>query len=136
MPVKILVVEDDPHMLGLLKAILTDRTGYEVDATAKPQEISKILQEGRCDLVVTDLKMPLMEGLDLIEFIKGMDPLVPIIVIAPHGASETAQEAIQKGAYDFIAEPFRQESILITIRRALEWRRMQGELAALNSTIG
>jgi len=77
-----------------------------------------------------------VEGMDLIDLIKGIDPLIPIIVIAPYGTAETAPEAIQKGAYDFISEPFRKESILITIKRALEWRRMQGELATLKLPAG
>jgi len=136
MPDKILVVDDEPNMLRLLKTILMDKTGYEVDTTNNPLEVNKMLQEGHFDLVVTDLKMPLVDGMDLIEIIKGIDPLIPVIVITAYGTIETAEEAIQKGAYDFITKPFRKESILITIKRALEWKRMQGELAALKTPAG
>jgi DNA-binding NtrC family response regulator len=131
MPERILVVDDEPNMLRLLKTILMDKTGYEVTTTNNPLEVSKLLQEGHYDLVVTDLKMPLVDGIDLIGIVKNIDATMPIIVITAYGTIETAEEAIQKGAYDFITKPFRKETILITIKRALEWKRMQGELAAL-----
>ncbi len=131
MPDRILVVDDEPNMLRLLKTILMDKTGYEVTTTNNPLEVSKLLQEGHYDLVVTDLKMPLVDGIDLIGIVKNIEAAMPIIVITAYGTIETAEEAIQKGAYDFITKPFRKETILITIKRALEWKRMQGELAAL-----
>jgi len=131
MPERILVVDDEPNMLRLLKTILMDKTGYEVTTTNNPLEVSKLLQEGHYDLVVTDLKMPLVDGIDLIGIVKNIDASMPIIVITAYGTIETAEEAIQKGAYDFITKPFRKETILITIKRALEWKRMQGELAEL-----
>ena len=131
MPDRILVVDDEPNMLRLLKTILMDKTGYEVTTTNNPLEVSKLLQEGHYDLVVTDLKMPLVDGIDLIGIVKNIDATMPIIVITAYGTIETAEEAIQKGAYDFITKPFRKETILITIKRGLEWKRMQGELAEL-----
>jgi DNA-binding NtrC family response regulator len=131
MPERILVVDDEPNMLRLLKTILMDKTGYEATTTNNPLEVSKLLQESHYDLVVTDLKMPLVDGIDLIGIVKNIDATMPIIVITAYGTIETAEEAIQKGAYDFITKPFRKETILITIKRALEWKRMQGELAAL-----
>ena len=131
MPERILVVDDEPNMLRLLKTILMDKTGYEVTTTNNPLEVSKLLQESQYDLVVTDLKMPLVDGIDLIGIVKQIEATMPIIVITAYGTIETAEEAIQKGAYDFITKLFRKETILITIKRALEWKRMQGELAAL-----
>jgi DNA-binding NtrC family response regulator len=134
MPERILVVDDEPNMLRLLKTILMDKTGYEVTTTNNPLEVSKMLQEAHYDLVITDLKMPLVDGIDLIDIIRGIDTAMPIIMITAYGTIETAEEAIQKGAYDFITKPFRKETILITIKRALEWRRMQSELAALKKS--
>ncbi|OGR24714.1 MAG: histidine kinase [Desulfobacca sp. RBG_16_60_12] len=131
MPERILVVDDEPNMLRLLKTILMDKTGYEVTTTNNPLEVSKLLQDGHYDLVVTDLKMPLVDGIDLIGIVRNIEAAMPIIVITAYGTIETAEEAIQKGAYDFITKPFRKETILITIKRALEWKRMQGELAEL-----
>jgi DNA-binding NtrC family response regulator len=131
MPERILVVDDEPNMLRLLKTILMDKTGYEVTTTNNPLEVNKLLQESHYDLVITDLKMPLVDGIDLIGIVRTHDATMPIIVITAYGTIETAEEAIQKGAYDFITKPFRKETILITIKRALEWKQMQGELAEL-----
>ena len=80
MPDRILVVDDEPNMLRLLKTILMDKTGYEVTTTNNPLEVSKLLQEGHYDLVVTDLKMPLVDGIDLIGIVKNLDAAMPIIV--------------------------------------------------------
>jgi DNA-binding NtrC family response regulator len=130
---RILVVDDEPNMLRLLKTILTDRTGYEVDTTNNPLEVSRLLKEKPYDLVISDLKMPLVDGIDLIDIIRQIDAQLPIVIITAYGTLETAEEAVEKGAYDFITKPFRKEAILITVKRALEWRRMQQELATLKA---
>jgi DNA-binding NtrC family response regulator len=132
MPERILVVDDEPNMLRLLHTILTGKTGYEVVTTNNPLEVSKLLQEEKSfDLLITDLKMPLVDGMDLIDMVKQVEAKLPIIIITAYGTTETAEEAVKKGAYDFITKPFRKETILITIKRALEWKLMQGELEAL-----
>lgn len=128
---RILVIDDEPNMLRLLKTILMNKTGYTVVTTNNPLEVKSLLEEERYDLVVSDLKMPLVDGLDLIDIIKKVDAHLPIIIITAYGTSEVAEEAVKKGAYDFIVKPFRKETILIAIKRALEWKRMQGELEAL-----
>ncbi|MCL4503270.1 MAG: response regulator [Deltaproteobacteria bacterium] len=128
---RILVVDDEPNMLRLLKTIIMDKTGYEVVTINNPLEVSKLLQEDSFDLVITDLKMPLVDGLDLIDIVRKVDVNLPIIIITAYGTSETAEEAVQKGAYDFITKPFRKETILITIKRALEWKQMQKEINRL-----
>ncbi|MBW1917335.1 MAG: response regulator [Deltaproteobacteria bacterium] len=130
---RILVVDDEPNMLRLLKTVITDKTDYEVVTTNNSLEVPKLLQDEHFDLVITDLKMPLVDGMDVIEITKKNDPNIPIIIITAYGTIETAEEAVQKGAYDFITKPFRRETILITIKRALEWKKMQGELAALKT---
>jgi DNA-binding NtrC family response regulator len=133
MPERILVVDDEPNMLRLLKTILMGQTGYEVATTNNPLEVSKLLQAESYDLVITDLKMPLVDGMDLIDIIKKVEVNLPIIIITAYGTSETAEEAVQRGAYDFVTKPFRKETILITVKRALEWKRLQSELQALKS---
>ena len=130
---RLLVIDDEPNMLRLLKTILMDKTGYTVITTNNPLEVQSLLLQESFDLVITDLKMPLVDGIDLIDIIKKVDVRLPIIIITAYGTSEIAEEAIKKGAYDFILKPFRKEAILIAIKRALEWKRMQGELEALKS---
>ena len=128
---RLLVIDDEPNMLRLLKTILTDKTGYTVTTTNNPLEVESLLQQKSFDLVITDLKMPLVDGIDLIDIIKKVSVQLPIIIITAYGTSEKAEEALRKGAYDFIVKPFRKEAILIAIKRALEWKRLQGELEAL-----
>ena len=123
MPERILVVDDEPNMLRLLKTILMDKTGYEVTTTNNPLEVSKLLQEEPYDLVVSDLKMPLVDGIDLIDIIKKISPDLPIIIITAYGTIETAEEAIQKGAYDFITKPFRKEALAVVIDAVLAGSR-------------
>ena len=130
---RLLVIDDEPNMLRLLKTILMDKTGYTVITTNNPLEVESLLQQKSFDLVITDLKMPLVDGIDLIDIIKKVSVQLPIIIITAYGTSEKAEEALRKGAYDFILKPFRKEAILIAIQRALEWKRMQGELEALKS---
>ncbi len=131
---RILVVDDEPNMLRLLRTILMDKTGYEVITTNNPLEVGKLLREESFDLVVTDLKMPLVDGLDLIDIVRQVKGNLPIVIITAYGTTETAEEAVRKGAYDFITKPFRKETILITIKRALEWKQLQGELEALKKS--
>ncbi|MHB9074912.1 MAG: response regulator [Desulfobaccales bacterium] len=130
---RLLVIDDEPNMLRLLKTILMDKTGYTVITTNNPLEVQSLLLQEPFDLVITDLKMPLVDGLDLIDIIKKIDVHLPIIIITAYGTGEIAEEAVKKGAYDFIVKPFRKEAILIAIKRALEWKRLQGELEALKS---
>lgn len=134
MPSRILIVDDEPNMLRLLQAIITGKTDYQVVTTNNPLEVSKLLEGEPFDLVITDLKMPLLDGMDLIDLVKAKDPLIPVVMITAYGTIDTAEEAIRKGAYDYITKPFRQEAILITLKRALEWRQMQLELQALKQS--
>jgi DNA-binding NtrC family response regulator len=133
MPERLLVVDDEPNMLRLLKTILMDKTGYEVITTNHPLEVGKLIQDMSFDLVITDLKMPLVDGMDLVDIIKKIDIHLPIVIITAYGTTETAEEAVQKGAYDFITKPFRKETILIAIKRALEWQQMQREIETLKN---
>jgi DNA-binding NtrC family response regulator len=85
MPERILAVDDEPNMLRLLKTIITNKTNYEVVTTNNPLEAAKLLQEEPFDLLITDLKMPLMDGMDLIETVKKIDASLPIIMITAYG---------------------------------------------------
>jgi DNA-binding NtrC family response regulator len=87
-----------------------------------------LVKEGAFDLLITDLKMPGINGLELIEEVRKIDKSIPILVITAYGSIESAEEAIHKGAYDYITKPFRKEQILIAINRALEWKEMKREI--------
>lgn len=127
MPEKILIVDDEPDMLKLLSMIIREKTPYEVITTNNPLEAYEFAKKGGFDLVISDLKMPGLDGIELIEAVKNIDEDIPIIIITAYGTVESATEAIQKGGFDFITKPFRKEQILFTIDRALKWLKLQRE---------
>jgi DNA-binding NtrC family response regulator len=132
MNAKILIVDDELDMLELLEMIITEKTPHQVMTTNNPLEVLRLMREQEADLLVTDLRMPAMGGIELIKKIKESYPILPIIVITAYGSSQSAEESVSAGAYDYITKPFRKDQILITINRALEWGAMKKELAALH----
>jgi len=124
----ILIVDDEVDMLTLLAKIITEKTNHNVTTTNISLEVPKLIKEGAFDLLITDLKMPGMDGIQLIFEVKKIDKTIPILVITAYGSEESAEEAIIGGAYDYITKPFRKQQILIAISRALEWKDMKDRL--------
>jgi DNA-binding NtrC family response regulator len=127
MPERILVVDDELDMLMLLRMIIEDNSDHAVETTNNPSEGLKMLTEKDYDLVISDLKMPGMDGMELFDELQEIKPGVPVIIITAYGSLETADEAMKKGVSDFITKPFRKDSILFTINRVLELARVQKE---------
>jgi DNA-binding NtrC family response regulator len=127
MPQKILVVDDELDMLMLLRMIIEDNTDYEVETTNNPSEGLKLITDNEYDLVISDLKMPGMDGMELFDELREIRPDIPVIIITAYGSLGTADEAMNKGVSDFITKPFRKDSILFTINRVLELSRVQRE---------
>jgi DNA-binding NtrC family response regulator len=128
---QILIVDDEVDMLALLAMIITEKTNHRATTTNNPLEVPKLIKEGAFDLLIADLKMPGMDGLELIDEVRKIDKSIPILIITAYGSIESAEEAIHKGAYDYITKPFRKEQILIAINRALEWKEMRREIDSL-----
>ncbi|MBW1895686.1 MAG: response regulator [Deltaproteobacteria bacterium] len=120
MPQRILVVDDELDMLMLLRMIVEDNTNYEVETTNNPSEALKLLTEKDYNLVISDLKMPGMDGIELFDELREIKPDVPVIIMTAYGSLETSEDAMKKGVADFITKPFRKDSILFTINRVLE----------------
>jgi DNA-binding NtrC family response regulator len=135
MPEKLLIVDDEPDMLKLLGMIIRDKTPYETITTNNPTEALDLVQKGGYDLVITDLKMPGLDGVEMLEAVKKLDADIPVIIMTAYGTVETAEEALSKGAFDFITKPFRKEQILFTIEKALKWLRLQRENQKLKEQI-
>ena len=131
----ILIVDDELDMLELLELIITDRTDYRVITTSEPQMATQLMREQPVDLVITDLRMPEMDGLELIEKIKQWDDQIPFIIITAYGTMESAMEALRQGALDYITKPFRREQILLTVEKAMKWRRLLKENQALKAEL-
>jgi DNA-binding NtrC family response regulator len=132
---RILIVDDEIDMLELLELIITDRTDYEVTTTNNPMEVPELLKKAPYDLLITDLRMPDVDGIELIEMVKQIDDQLPFMIITAYGTIESAVEAMRKGAFDYITKPFRQEQILLTIEKVMKWRRLQKENIALKAEL-
>ena len=135
MPQKILVIDDEVDMLFLLRTIIEDNTDYEVETTNSPSEGIKLMKEMDFQLVVTDLKMPGLDGMDLFDEFRDINSEVPVIIITAYGSLETANEALKKGVADFITKPFRKDTILFTIQRVLELSHVKKENIALKKKL-
>lgn len=131
----ILIVDDEVSLLVLLQRIITERMPYSVHTTASSLEAAKEVEENDYDLLIADLKMPNVDGLDLLQRVKQLGKDTEVVIITAFGSVETAVEAIKKGAYDYITKPFRKEQILVTIDRAMQWRRLKSKVAELERQI-
>lgn len=136
MPEKLLVVDDEPDMLKLLSMIIKEKTPYEIITTNNPVEALDLAQRGGFDIVITDLKMPGLDGIELLNAVRNFDKDIPIIIITAYATAESAAEAMEKNAFDFITKPFRKEQILFTIEKALKWLRTQRENKMLREQLG
>jgi DNA-binding NtrC family response regulator len=121
---RILAVDDELDMLALLKMIVEGYSEHQVTTTNNPLEAAELLEKDSFDLILTDLKMPGMDGMELLARAKSRDEDALVLVITAYGSLESAEEAMNKGAFDFITKPFRKEQILLAIDRAMRWRDM------------
>lgn len=125
----ILAVDDEPHMLKLLERIISEKTSYRFSACGNSLEIPEILGKERFDLIITDLKMPGMDGMDILNFIREQGRQEEVIIMTAFGSLESATEALSRGVFDYITKPFRKEQILLKIDRAMRWQRARAESA-------
>jgi len=122
----ILIVDDEKNYQIVLKTLLSQE-GYEVLSAGDGITALRIFQDSDIDLVITDLKMSNMSGLELLERIKALNESVPVIIMTAYGTIDTAVEAMKKHAYDFITKPFENERLISTVRKALENYRLRRE---------
>jgi len=132
---KILIVDDEKDMLTLLKRIISEKTSHDVITENDPVKALEVFKDNRFNLVITDLKMPKMNGIAFLTEIKKMKPQVPVIMLTAYATVETAVEAIQIGAYDYISKPFQSERILLTIDKVMKWQDMVRENMALREAL-
>lgn len=131
---RILVVEDDVKIRSILKEILEEKD-HEVDEAADGQEGLKKLEQGAFDLCLCDIKMPKMDGLEVLEKARGKGIATNFIVISAHGTIDIAVEAVKKGAFDFLQKPFDLGRLEITLRNALDKSNLVQETRTLRKKI-
>jgi len=132
---KILILDDERDMLALLKRIISEETPHAVTTETDPLQAIQQFEKTHFDMVITDLKMPKIDGIRLLEELKKRRPKVSVIIMTAYATIETAVEAIQKGAYDYITKPFRRERILLTVDKVMKWQEMIAENLALRQAL-
>jgi two-component system response regulator AtoC len=129
---KLLIVEDDPGVRELL-ATLGKRLGYEVATASSGEEALQVFKANRPSLVVLDVVLPGLDGLETLKALKGMGREVPVVMLSGHGQTRTIVEAIKLGAADFLRKPFEPEELELAFNKALEKNRLEREVAFLRS---
>ena len=122
----ILIVDDEKNYLLVMETLLTG-AGYEVLTVDSGEEALEQIRRNDLDLIITDMKMPRMSGIELMEQLKQVYADLPVIMMTAYGTVEKAVEAMKKGAFDYILKPFKNEELLLTIRKALELRHLLTE---------
>jgi two-component system response regulator HydG len=130
----ILVVDDEQETCDLLEMSL-GRHGFKVTASTNAQRALDLVAEQDFDVVLTDLQMPEMTGLDLCERVLGTRPDMPVVVITGQGSLETAIGAIRVGAYDFITKPVDPKLLFLSVSRAIQHRRLSDEVKRLRQAV-
>jgi DNA-binding NtrC family response regulator len=131
---RVLVVDDDPEMVSVLSDVLKEE-GFSVFTTNESLGALRILKKEDFDVIITDLKMKGLQGLDLLEESNKVSPLTPVIIITAFGSIESAKKAIKMGAYDYITKPFEMDEIILTVRKALENRLLKKEVLRLKKEV-
>jgi two-component system nitrogen regulation response regulator NtrX len=130
----ILIVDDEASIRNVLRDIL-ELEDYEVDEAKDGIEALAKVKMAKFDVIISDIKMPKMDGMDVLERIQALAPDIPVIMISGHGNIETAVEAVKKGAFDYISKPLDMNRILITIRNAMDRSSLVAETKTLKKKI-
>lgn len=130
----VLVVDDEKNYLVVLEALLGPE-GYEMITADNARNALRLIKGADLDLVITDMKMPGMSGMELLEELKKIKPELPVIMMTAYGTIELAVEAMKKQAYDYITKPFQNEELKLTIRKALENYRLIKENRRLSEAL-
>jgi nitrogen regulation protein NR(I) len=120
---QILVVDDEANLRRVLAAQL-GRDGYEVHTAEDGEAALALLKEHHIDLVISDLRMPKLGGMDLLRAALREDPTLPVVILTAHGTVDTAVEALKSGAFDFITKPFDQDEVRLIVQKALRTRAL------------
>src|SRR5262245_48956474 len=130
----ILVIDDEKSIRRTLREIL-EYESYKVEEAADGVEGLNLLKEKQFDAVLLDIKMPKMDGMEVLEKIMEQNRELPVIMVSGHGTIDTAVEAVKKGAYDFVAKPMDLNRLLITLRNALEKASLVTETKVLKRKV-
>lgn len=132
---RLFIVDDEESILDFLKIMLS-KENYEVETFLSAGECLKAFKSSECDLVITDIKMPEMNGIELLQRVFRERPSIPVIVMTAHGSTEGAVEAMKLGACDYLTKPFKIEEMKIAVQGALKTKELELENRQLRQELG
>ena len=135
MPGNLLIVDDEPQIIQVVKGILQDE-GFEVTTAPDGETALKLAAAEPPDLVLLDINLPGLDGLEVLSELKKRQPMLPVIMISAYGSVENAVKATRLGAYDFIEKPPNADKIILSVRNGLELARLAEENRRLRQQSG
>ncbi len=132
---RILIVDDEKDMLQLFQRIIAEETDNEVTTESDPCRALELFRETPFDMVITDLKMPQMDGMQLMDEVKRIRPDAAVVILTAYATIDNAVEAIRKGAFDYLTKPCRRDRILVTIDKVMAWQEVIKENRRLKQTL-
>ncbi|UCF68238.1 MAG: sigma-54-dependent Fis family transcriptional regulator [Acidobacteriota bacterium] len=127
---RLLVVDDESHQLEMLAGILS-RAGYEVETASDGEQAIALLERARFDLLLTDQRMPQIDGLELLERARALEEGLPVVLMTAYGSVSNAVAAMKRGASDYLTKPFDKDELLLVLRKVLHQRLLEREVASL-----
>ena len=124
---RILVIDDEKDMLLLLNRIITEETKHRVVTESDPLKALALFREEPFDLVLTDLRMPKVSGIEVLEEVKRTNPEAAVVILTAFATIDNAVAAVHKGAYDYLTKPFQQERLLMTVEKAMALQELVRE---------
>src|SRR5438128_5483652 len=132
---RVLIVDDEEVLRDVLQAVL-QREGFEVVLAASGEECLNVVEtDNEIDLVILDVMLPGISGIDTLRAIRITNPALPVVVITAFSSIDGAIEAMKHGAYHYIPKPFKNEEVVITVNKALEQRRLTRENERLKAEL-
>jgi two-component system response regulator AtoC len=129
---RVLVIDDDASLRFTLEAVLSD-AGFVVEACDGGASGLASFEARGADVVLTDLAMPSMDGMQVLQRMRAADPSVPVLMLTAHGSERAAVAAMKSGAFDYIPKPFDPDDLVLAVRRAAEWRELRLQNARLRT---
>ena len=131
---RILLVDDEPSILSVLCTVLRSED-YDVVSAADGQQAIELLKNETFDLLISDIRMAPVNGMDILKVVHQEHPDIAVIMLTAYGSVETAIEALKLGAFDYVTKPFKVDELLITVQRALSYRNAINENATLKEQL-
>ncbi len=131
----ILVVDDDKNICKMIEINLRKEKEYEIEVANSGEACLKVIREFVPDLILLDIQMPGIDGIETLKRIRDEEPRIPVVMMSAHGTIEKAVQSMKLGAYDFITKPFASDRMLVTVRNALTTSSLKQEIDSLRSEL-